>query len=274
MSLNISTLTILILFPLLGSTQTLHREYYFPQLDINDSTSLVLIVVDPQTEELKKLGHRIIKDTSVISKIKSSFYTEYEEGGKIINMCGHDMFFYSLIGNKPKYLNRLNSDCDISNLDIFFENGKVIRADSLSEIPAVFKSKPSALFTEDVFLNTVTNRSYWDQSKTYKYPTFYYDKFFEVDLFLDTLFTIKKNIELFLKKYTPDLTDVNWNYRKHSLSIEERKKQYYFEKNNEPFTLKFTVYIKDDKQDLFNEFDLKPTEANLNERHQLILFYK
>ena len=91
---NIKILFVLLLFPVLGNTQELQREFYFPDLDINDSTSLVLIVVDPQTDELRQLGHRIIKDTSVISKIKSSYYTEYEEGSKIVNFCGHDMFFY------------------------------------------------------------------------------------------------------------------------------------------------------------------------------------
>lgn len=270
---NIKILLIFILFPILGNTQDLQREYYFPELEITDSTSLVLIVVDPQTETLKQLGHRIIKDTNVISKIKSTFYIEYE-GDKIINMCDYDMFFYSLTGNKAKYLNRLNSDCDVNSLNIFFENGATIRTDSLSEIPEEYKTKPSSIFTKDVFMNTVTNLSYWDQAKTYKYPSFYYDNFFEVEILLDTLFTIEENVELFIKKYTSDLTDINWNYRKNSISLEEKKKQYYFLTKNIPCMLNFTIYFKDDKVALFNEFELKPTVAKLSEQHQLILFYK
>src|SRR5690606_38815673 len=51
------------------------RDYFFDdRLEINDSTTLVLLVRLPQTKFAQDLNHRIYTDTSFIRKIKESWF--------------------------------------------------------------------------------------------------------------------------------------------------------------------------------------------------------
>jgi hypothetical protein len=255
----------------------IYKKYFFDdRLQINDSTSLVIIIEDAQTQMATELGHRIYNDTAFISKIKSRFYEEKETVNGIIyeesHLCGHDMYFYSLINGNMTYLNKLNSNCGISeiscqDLDILFESGRKMRVDTLSSLPRKYKKSRNELFTDNVIWSHYENKQSWDICQSSKFPIIYYDGYFKVEIILDTNFTVEQNIENFIQQYSDDLKNINWNIW--SLNKDLKKFNY----PHESTKIELFVYLKKKVFKEFKVFDIQRIVPNVNENNKLLIYY-
>lgn len=239
-----------------------YKEYFFDdKLIVNDSTALVILIQEPQTQMAKELGHRIYKDTTFIRKIKNQFYEEkLVEDGKtkeVMNFCGYDMYFYSLYKNELTYLNKLNSNCGISevsckDLSILFESGKILSVDTLTSLPKKFNKSKATLFSDKVITSYFENTQQWDICKTSRFPNIYYDGYFGAEITLDSSFTINQNIELFLKKYTSEIQNINWNVRSNNIEVIK------FIRFKESTKIELTVFLTKQSFKPFKSFDIQP----------------
>jgi len=259
-----------------------YKEYFFDdKLQINESTSLVILIKEPQTQMARELGNRIYRDTSFIRKIKNQFYEVKEikngEGQELIHFCGHDMYFYLLSNGNMTYLNKLNSNCGLSeiscnDLSILFESGKKLRQVRLTSLPEKYIKSRDGLFSDKVITSYYENQEFWDICKSSRYPNIYYDGFFDMQVAIDPSITINQNIENKLKSYVRDMKDVNWNAS--SYLVNGKLAQH--KKTNEPIIIEIRVFVKKKAFKFFKTFDIKPITFRklvFNEDEQLLLFY-
>lgn len=251
-----------------------YKEYFFnDRLKINDSTSLVLIIEDAQTQMTSDLNHRIYDDTAFIRKVKNRFYEEKAINGDVeTHFCGHDMFFYSLCNGKLTFLNRLNSNCGLSevscqDLGILFESGRQMRVDTLTSLPEKYIKSRDELFSDNVIESHYQNTQSWGICKSSKFPKIYYDGYFHAEILLDSAFTINQNIENFISQYSNDFTNLNWNLW--SNVIEVRRFNYF----HESIKVEIVIYLKKDLFDQFESFDIQPITPVINENRKLLIFY-
>jgi hypothetical protein len=255
----------------------IYKEYFFDErLQINDSTSLVIIIEDAQTQMATELGHRIYDDTAFIRKIKTRFYEEKEMVNGLIteeaHFCGHDMFFYSLSNGKMTYLNRLNSNCGLSevscqDLGILFESGRRMRVDTLTSLPKKYRKSRDDLFTENVIRSHYLNTQSWDICRTSKLPKLYYEGYFKTEITLDTMYSIEQNIENFIRQYSDDLENINWNIWSDNLQIKR------FNYLSESTEIELYVYLKKEVFNEFKIFDIQTIVPIVNEDYKLLIYY-
>tara|TARA_B100000508_G_scaffold138562_1_gene134930 strand:- start:610 stop:1437 length:828 start_codon:yes stop_codon:yes gene_type:complete len=251
-----------------------YKDYFFDdKLKINDSTSLVVFTRNPQTQMAKDLGHRIYSDTNFIRRLKNDFYElKNPYTPEIVHFCDFDIFFYSYDGHELNYLNKLNSHCDISkincrNLDVLFRPGSELRVDTLSSFPERYKNDKSKLFTEDVIVSYFENTESWDICKNSRLPRIYYDGYAVVNIKLDTALTIEENIKKYIKQYTDDLNDINWNVWSHTEGVRE------FIEYKQPSNVDLFIYLKKEVFDEFKELDIEKIEPRITENRRLLIFY-
>lgn len=255
----------------------IYKEYFFDdRLQINDSTSLVIIIEDAQTQMATELGHRIYADTAFIRKIKTRFYEEKEMVDGIISevthFCGHDMYFYSLINGEMTYLNRLNSNCGLSevscqDLGILFQSGRKMRVDTLTSLPKKYKKSRNDLFTDNVIRSHYQNTQSWDICQSSKLPRIYYDGYFKAEIILDTNFTVEQNIENFIQQYSDNLKNINWNIWSHNKELKR------FNYLHESTKIELFVYLKKKVFNEFKVFDIQTIVPNVNENNKLLIYY-
>lgn len=254
------------------------KEFFFDnRLQINDSTSLVIIIEDAQTQMATELGHRIYDDTAFIRKIKTRFYEEKEMvngiiSGGVTHFCGHDMYFYSLSNGKMSYLNRLNSNCGLSevscqDLGILFESGRKLRVDTLTSLPKKYKKSRDDLFTENVIRSHYENTTSWDICQSSKLPRIYYDGYFKTEIILDTNFTVEQNIKNFIQKYSDDLKNINWNIWSDNIQLKR------FNYLRESTKIELFVYLKKEVFNEFKVFDIQTIVPIVNEDYKLLIYY-
>lgn len=256
---------------------SIYKDYFFDnKLQINDSTSLIVLIKDAQTQMARELGNRIYTDTAFIRKIKNRFYEEKEVINGIlseeVHFCGHDMYFYSLSKGNMTYLNRLNSNCGLSevsckDLSILFESGRIMRIDTLTSLPKKYKKSRDGLFTDNVIMSYFEDTQSWDICQSSRFPKIYYDGYFKLEVILDTSFTINQNIEKLLKQYSDDIQNMNWNVW--STDIEARK----FNILNETTKFEVFVYLKRQSFKDFKTFDIQPIIPVINKNNRLLIFY-
>ncbi|MFT5861135.1 MAG: hypothetical protein ACI865_003255 [Flavobacteriaceae bacterium] len=276
--MKIVALCLLLLLSCTSSGQ-LTRNYFFDEkLEISDSSALVLIVRNPQTQFAAELNHRIYQDTSFIREIKENWFFEYdEEEGYSQHRCGYDLFFYNLAGAKYIYLGELNSNCGISevgctNLDVLLQSGRPLKVDTLTRIPiGAYKTD---LFDENLIEAYYENSHEWENCRTRKYPELYYDGMIRVQIHLDTNFTLTENAEKYLLKFTNDLTGINWNITDGSLSTIDRLDIKSFEEGMEPSAIEMQVYMKSWQFSNFQDQDIQRVSFNIETGKNLLLFYR
>ncbi|PHR49041.1 MAG: hypothetical protein COA32_03060 [Fluviicola sp.] len=259
-----------------------YKDYFFDdKLKINDSTSLVVFTRNPQTQMAKDLGPRIYSDTNFIRRIKSDFYElKNPLMPEIVHFCDFDVFFYSYNGHELNYLNKLNSHCDISkincrDLEVLFQPGSQLRVDTLSRFPDKYRDDKSKIFSENVIVSYFENtgswdfgNTDWDVCKSSRFPRIYYDGYTVVNIELDTSYTIEENIISYVKRYSDDFDNINWNAWSYTEGVQE------FTLFNEPSKIDLFIYLKIDAFDDFKEFDIKKIEPRITENSKLLIFYK
>lgn len=269
------TITIVLIFISIHTIGQIERTYFFDErLTINDSTSLIVIIREPQTQFAKELNARIYTDTNFMKQLKESWSVEVEGNGagRMYHRCGHDMYFYKLSGNEFTYLKKLNSNCqtyDIgsANLGVLSEFGKPLHIDTLTRIP--FNAHRDDLFTEDLFESYYIDgqNQNWECSKATKYPKIYYEGCFKTRIELDSSRSIFENIDLFLGQYTNDLEGLNWD-------IENQGKIDDLEKNKTKSTLDLKVYLKQDQFEFFSEYTIEKVDFNIERGSSLVLLFR
>jgi hypothetical protein len=283
-SLGQDTLTPIPDFDLPDDTSgDVYKDYFFDdKLKVNDSTSLVVFTRNPQTQMAKDLGHRIYSDTNFIRRIKNDFYELRNPlMPEIVHFCDFDVFFYSYNGHELNYLNKLNSQCDISkincrDLEVLFQPDSRIRVDTLNSFPDKYRDDKSKIFSENVivsyFENTDSwnfgNSNSWDVCKSSRFPRIYYDGCIVVDIQLDTALTIEENIKNYITKYSDDFDNINWNVWSHTEGVQE------FTVFNVSSKVDLFIYLKEDAFDDFREFDIEKIEPRITENSKLLIFYE
>lgn len=250
-----------------------YKDYFFDdKLKINDSTSLVVFTRNPQTQMAKDLRHRIYSDTNFIRRVKNDFYElKNPFMPEIVHYCDFDVFFYSYNGHELNYLNKLNSSCDISkincrDLEVLFQPGSRLRVDTLSSFPD--KDGKSKIFLENVIVSYFENTESWDICKSSRLPHIYYDGYTVVNIQLDTALTIEENIKNYIKMYSDDLDNINWNIWSHTDDVQK------FTLFKEPSKVDLFIYLKEDAFDDFKKFDIEKIEPRITENSKLLIFYK
>lgn len=252
------------------------REYLFgDRFPINDSSSLVLMIKDPQTEFAKELNHRIYSDTNFLKRIKKEWFYEYDpEKGKLQHFCDYDLFFYKLEGTTMTYLTKLNSHCGISEINCsdltdLANNGKPLHVDTLSSIPA--NAQKEDLFNSHFVSSSYLNSIEWSICKTSRYPKLFYDGYVKTTIKLDTLFSISKNIQNFIFHYKENGGNFNWNawYDNTDNSFKFQR----FEKFKESFDLEVYIYLFKEDFEKFRDFEIYPIAFEIPENNKLILIY-
>jgi hypothetical protein len=273
-----STVSIVLLFLSIHCIGQTRRDYFFDELTIDDSTSLVLIIQEPQTQFARELKNRIYKDTTFLRELKENWFTERTDSGigSTTHRCGHDLYFYKLSGTEYTYLNQLNSNCGITevgctNLNVLAQSGKPLRADTVSRLRMT--ARKTDLFTDDVFRAYYTaDRHYWEYCKTSKFPPMFYEGYFKTTIQLDTNFTINENAEKFIRTFTDDIEGINWNIYDASKAYPNKLKD--FENKKEPCTTKISIYLKKQKFIEFKAFEIIPIAFNIKWGSDLILMYR
>lgn len=246
------------------------RNYFFDdRLEINDSTTLVLIVHLPQTKFAQDLNHRIYTDTNFIRKIKESWFTLRDTTlhGYTSHRCDFDLYFYNSTDSGLIYLNHLNSQCDQDKLgsksfEILLESGKPLHVDTLTRIGV--NSYRANLFNEHLITSFVEgNNEHWGVCRTKKYPRIYYESYFTVQLELDSNFTVIENVEQFLLKHTQNLDGINWNIARSNFKGKDKIKR----------SIDVTIYLKSAHFKAFEGFKLVPISFNIERGSSLILMY-
>jgi hypothetical protein len=273
---RILSIIIFILFTKLCYGQKV-REYLFDgNLPINDSTSLVLIFEEAQTEFAKELNHRIYSDTNFIKKIKNEWFYEYDlEQGRLKHFCDYDMYFYKLEGKSMKYLARINSHCGLSEIKCFdledlANNGRPLHVDTLNSISA--NTQKEELFNSQFVSSKYINSYEWDICKTNLYPRIYYDGYFKTTIKLDTSYSIEQNIQNFLLQYKQNLNNINWNAWGENSDNSYKVKR--FETYKESFDLEINIYLFKNDFGLFKDFEIIPIEFQIPDNKRLILMYR
>jgi hypothetical protein len=258
------------------------KEYFFKEnLPLNDSSGLILIIREPQTEFAKNLNHRIYRDTNFIKIVNESWFQEVKKDEeKVVHFCGFDMFFYKLEGNNMKFLNRMNSQCDINeinckNFNILKEYGSPLHVDTLIEIPkSLFKKD---LFNSNYLFSNHINSISWEICKTSKYPRIFYDYYFKTKISLDTSYTINENIENYIKTFTPNFMGINWNsWGENVIDFEKRIAIKKFIMFNEPceYELDLDVYFTEDRLETFKDIEVIKIDFEIkNKEYPLVIFY-
>lgn len=260
--------------------ETMRRYFFDDQLTIDDSTALIVLVRDSQTQFARELNARIYTDTNFIKKLKETWYVEYKyEGqGRSGHLCGHDMFFYKHSGSEFTYLNNLNSNCGISevgctNLHVLLESGRPLRIDTLTRIRMNMYKKD--IFTEDLIKGYCTNNEInWEICSTKKYPRIYYDGYFKTQIILDTTMTVNQNVENFIRLYAKKSERINWNISKNQLSEQEFTNAKKDLVNTGPREIEITFYLKMSEFELFKDFDIETIDFDIKSGSELILLYR
>ncbi len=265
-------IAILLIFISIDSIGQIERNNFFDErLTINDSTSLIVLIQEPQTQFARELNARIYSDTNFIRQLKESWYVEVEKTGigRTYHKCGHDMYFYKLSGDEFIYLNQLNSNCQeydigLENLHVLNDYGKPLHIDTLTRIR--FNAYRDDLFVGDLIESYYINGNgqNWEISKSSRYPKIYYEGCFKTTIALDSNLTIFENIEFFLGKYSDNLDGLNWN-------IENQGKIADLEKNKTKRALDITIYLKQSKFDLFHEYSIEKVNFSIEHGSSLIL---
>ncbi|MEX0598532.1 MAG: hypothetical protein WD512_18770 [Candidatus Paceibacterota bacterium] len=257
------------------TSRAVYKDYFFDdKLKINDSTSLVVFTRNPQTQMAKDLGHRIYSDTNFIRRVKNDFYELRNPLlPEIVHFCDFDVFFYSYNGHELNYLNKLNSQCNISkincrDLEVLFQPDSRIRVDTLNSFPDKYRDDKSKIFSENVIVSYLENSESWDICKSSRLPRIYYDGYTVVNIKLDTALTIEENIKSYIKTYSNDFKNINWNVWSHTDGVQK------FTLFNEPSKVDLFIYLKEDVFDDFKEFDIKKIEPRIEENSKLLVFYK
>jgi len=263
----------------LGNAQdSIVRDYFFDQnLTVDSTTSLVLLVRNPQTEFAKNLGNRIYRDSNQIEELKRTFYKNIVNGRSSAHRCGYDLFFYQLKNDTLYYLDALNSDCSIGEFDCedfsaLEENGESLRTEVLWEIPDDFETN------KDRYFSNLLATFYYSEAPTGAlkkdiYPLIYYDHFFRVYLDLDTTRTPASNIENYLAKYTDNFTGVEWYFNYSSFFNREGTFNPKKIKDGR-CNVEFRVYIKDNRLKDFKREIMYPVLPYIEPGYPLTLIYK
>lgn len=272
-------LLFLILSVQLGNAQdSIVRDYFFDQnLTVDSTTSLVLLVRNPQTEFAKNLGHRIYTDSNQINELKRTFYKNIENGVYSVHKCGYDLFFYLYKNDTLHYLKALNSNCSIGdfeceNFDALKENGESLRTEVLWEIPDDFKAN------KDRYFSNLLTSYYFSESPSEKlnnalYPIMYYEHYFTVTFDLDTTISPKKNIENYLAKYTSNYAGVQWYFKYNNYYTLDGKFDPRKMKDGR-CSAEFSVYFKESRLKDFSGETIYPVLPHIELGYPLTLIYK
>lgn len=201
-----TTTLILFLLSAVSSIGQISRVYFFDEnLPINDSTSLLVIAENPQTQFAKNLNARIYSDTNFLKKIKESWYVEESNAGKgrTYHRCGHDLYFYKLSGDEFTLIKKLNSQCKefdigMADIEVLREYGKPLHIDTLTRLR--INAYRDDIFTEDLIESYYINGKgqNWEITKSTRYPKIYYEGYFKTTIPLDSSLSIAENIERFI----------------------------------------------------------------------------
>jgi hypothetical protein len=104
----------------------------------------------------------------------------------------------------------------------------------------------------------------------------YYDRYFKTQIQLDTSFTINQNASNFIRSFTDNLEDINWNISNYSYNpkTENDIKIKNFVDNKKTCSVEITVYLKTTKFDLFSNYDIKDIYYQIKRGQNLLLFYR
>lgn len=249
----------------LSAQKVTETIYFFKNLEIKDSTQLLLVTHRAQTNTAHLLGNRLYSDTSYIRKLKENSYKEIIDGEYEAHFCGYDMYFYGVYGNEVQFLNAANSQCGLNDLgcetlDTMLFLGAPLHFDTL-DIGTSFWSSNYDSILENSILTTSHDIVIWDLARNKKYPRFYYDYSFEVILENDSEKSEREIIETYLATITDNLNGVNWHYR-------------YQDSINRIFEgpeIRFQCYLKDFRKADFEQMNLKPVNKQFDPQNNYLL---
>ena len=82
------------------------------------------------------------------------------------------------------------------------------------------------------------------------------------------MYSVEQNIENFIKVYSDDLENINWNIWSHNKQLAK------FNFQHEAVNIELIVYLKRDAFDDFKTFDIQPITPVVNENNKLLIYYR
>jgi hypothetical protein len=252
------------------------RAYFFDeQLPISQTTSLVVLTKEPQSDLAKRIQNRIYRDTTLIRSLKENWYEEYDSlEGKVVHFCDFDLYFYTLEGNTLRYLNKMNSQCGTSginctSLEILAQKGEKLFVDTLTGISE--NQTKSSVFNENFLTGNYNSMEEWDICRSMQFPKIFYDGYIKTRLELDTLLSLLDNVEHFLGNNSKDFSQINWNVWGSMGDMFIKLKR--FELFHEPCTIELYIYLKREQFKAFEHFDIHLIPFQVYEKEPLFLTY-
>lgn len=261
------------------NSQDVRKHFIEFPIPLNDSTHLITIIDNPQTETARSLGNRMFSDTILLKQINEKWFKDLsKEESEVITFCLPDVHFYLLQKGHLKYLSGIHSQCSPGNwqcdyLDSLTRYGASLKTDTIHSKTGNLNKKQT--FNKNYIGYNLPFNGQWYYSKTAKYPRFYYDYSFKHILVLNHDFSVHENIINFLKEYKSDLLDINYNAWEFCQNEEDKNlgfKKYL--KFGTPCELEIQVFLLKKDLKYFKSFNPEKTKSHESWTKPTILFYK